>query len=674
MLDQATLASLEANYRANQPQQQPKTQPKQNNRKSWLSAIPSIAAAGASFIPGVGTAGAAALGGGGELARQLLNGEKVNLGNVGKEAALSAIPGGLGKIGKFALKGTSIGADVTKAAKIVKDTEKVAQIGDNAAQSTKVVNAGRVRDISSSSLPVKKIIPQSTSTVTPPESVIPSSMLSRVKSRMPTPAIIPTDGTLLSNAGNKLRAANRGIQAGDKIGKEVLDENRAKELNNAISGATKGITGRTIRGQVKGVQQAKQVAGAELDAAAEASKGVVAPKVKASISKGVADDREKILGFDPANKAHIDLNNRYAKRLDSANTAKDILDARRTFSQAAKKVYTNPDATQTLDKELASVYYKHANKLLDNLAPEVRAADKKFSTLTDAEKALTSNKSNVNASGVKPFGTSINGRGVGGGTLQATTDTAGKTLEAIGGNSASARFGRGLTGQVATRLATAPFATPATPVETSNSNPNTTIEEEVLPASTQISTSASDTQTPDTNNANQINQALQTAMIQALGKGDYQGITAIKSVMDTFAKQQETANKPLNSTTSGIIADTKTGLNQLSKLSSNIADNNANNPLIGLVRGKNPLDTNAQNLQASIATAKQIVGKALEGGVLRAEDEKKYAKILPTINDTDAVAQHKISQLIDLISNRLDVYQSSISGGSGGTDLASIGL
>jgi hypothetical protein len=133
-------------------------------------------------------------------------------------------------------------------------------------------------------------------------------------------------------------------------------------------------------------------------------------------------------------------------------------------------------------------------------------------------------------------------------------------------------------------------------------------------------------------------------------------------------------SKPLNSTAAGVIADTQTGLQTLAALSGKIASSSANNPIIGKVRSLNPLDTNAQNLQASIATAKQIVGKALEGGVLRKEDEAKYAKILPTMNDTDAVAQHKIQELVKLIGGRLSEYQSNISGGSGGTDLASLGL
>jgi hypothetical protein len=168
-------------------------------------------------------------------------------------------------------------------------------------------------------------------------------------------------------------------------------------------------------------------------------------------------------------------------------------------------------------------------------------------------------------------------------------------------------------------------------------------------------------------------QALQAAAIQALARGDTQGIAAIKSVMDIVGSGQQSA-KPLNSTAAGVVADTTTGLKSLMELKDKIAGSTANNPGIGWLRGKNPLDTNAQTLQASIATSKQIVGKALEGGVLRAEDEKKYAKILPTLNDTDAVAQHKIDELVNLISSRLSEYKQGISGGSGGTDLAALGV
>jgi hypothetical protein len=80
--------------------------------------LPSLAAAGISFIPGVGTLGAAALGGAGEFVRQNLSGEKLDFGKIGGEAALSAIPGGIGKAAKFTkalATGTEMGATTAKA-------------------------------------------------------------------------------------------------------------------------------------------------------------------------------------------------------------------------------------------------------------------------------------------------------------------------------------------------------------------------------------------------------------------------------------------------------------------------------------------------------------------------------------------------------------------------------
>lgn len=64
-------------------------------------------------------------------------------------------------------------------------------------------------------------------------------------------------------------------------------------------------------------------------------------------------------------------------------------------------------------------------------------------------------------------------------------------------------------------------------------------------------------------------------------------------------------------------------------------------PGAGRIASLNPYDTAGQSLQADIKSVKQLVGKALEGGVLRKEDEEKYNAILPTLNDTPDVALNK---------------------------------
>jgi hypothetical protein len=72
----------------------------------------------------------------------------------------------------------------------------------------------------------------------------------------------------------------------------------------------------------------------------------------------------------------------------------------------------------------------------------------------------------------------------------------------------------------------------------------------------------------------------------------------------------------------------------------------------------------AKGKQALINLAKQILGKSLEGGVLRKEDEEKYAKILPTISDPPNVAKEKIGFLIEELKKRKDtVLEGYESGG-----------
>jgi len=60
----------------------------------------------------------------------------------------------------------------------------------------------------------------------------------------------------------------------------------------------------------------------------------------------------------------------------------------------------------------------------------------------------------------------------------------------------------------------------------------------------------------------------------------------------------------------------------------------------------------AKSKQAVIDRVKQVIGKALEGGVLRKEDEIKYAKILPTIGDVPEVVKAKLEGLQSAIAQR----------------------
>ncbi len=70
--------------------------------------------------------------------------------------------------------------------------------------------------------------------------------------------------------------------------------------------------------------------------------------------------------------------------------------------------------------------------------------------------------------------------------------------------------------------------------------------------------------------------------------------------------------------------------------------------------------TTAKEKQAMIDRVKQLIGKGLEGGVLRKEDEVKYTKILPTIGDNPAVVKAKLDGLDAALARKRDEQLSSL--------------
>lgn len=71
------------------------------------------------------------------------------------------------------------------------------------------------------------------------------------------------------------------------------------------------------------------------------------------------------------------------------------------------------------------------------------------------------------------------------------------------------------------------------------------------------------------------------------------------------------------------------------------------------------LDPKAQKFKQLTAATKQIIGKGLEGGVLRKEDESKYDAIIPKPGDTTDILRAKAAQLDQLLNQK---QQERISG------------
>ena len=104
------------------------------------------------------------------------------------------------------------------------------------------------------------------------------------------------------------------------------------------------------------------------------------------------------------------------------------------------------------------------------------------------------------------------------------------------------------------------------------------------------------------------------------------------------------------------MSELRSALDELHDLQERItAGRSGQGPLAGFMASVP--GTESQVLRAHIDRVKQRIGKALEGGVLRKEDEEKYKKILPTIFDTQNVSDGKYEGLVSALSRDMETLQ-----------------
>ena len=101
---------------------------------------------------------------------------------------------------------------------------------------------------------------------------------------------------------------------------------------------------------------------------------------------------------------------------------------------------------------------------------------------------------------------------------------------------------------------------------------------------------------------------------------------------------------------------TKEGIQQLDTMmqAAQKLPNNLFDPIQGRLSVMNPYSKEAQSFNQLVAATKQTIGKGLEGGVLRKEDEVKYEKIIPKIGDTREILNMKAAQLRSMMANKYD--------------------
>lgn len=114
--------------------------------------------------------------------------------------------------------------------------------------------------------------------------------------------------------------------------------------------------------------------------------------------------------------------------------------------------------------------------------------------------------------------------------------------------------------------------------------------------------------------------------------------------------------RPVTSGDAGRLAELDTSLSDLDVLAKTLGTTGAASKvgasMPNWVTEATGWGADAKSRQGTIDRVKQVIGKALEGGVLRKEDEIKYEKILPTIGDPPAVAKTKLEGLAVALKKR----------------------
>lgn len=91
----------------------------------------------------------------------------------------------------------------------------------------------------------------------------------------------------------------------------------------------------------------------------------------------------------------------------------------------------------------------------------------------------------------------------------------------------------------------------------------------------------------------------------------------------------------------------------LDKIETTIKNNEDSfGPIIGTAGGLNPYNETSQTIQSQMKSSAQLIGKYMEGGVLRKEDVAKYEAMLPKLSDTPQVAYNKLQIVRKMLADK----------------------
>jgi len=131
--------------------------------------------------------------------------------------------------------------------------------------------------------------------------------------------------------------------------------------------------------------------------------------------------------------------------------------------------------------------------------------------------------------------------------------------------------------------------------------------------------------------------------------------------------ERATKARPMNDSTVIRLGELQAGIHGLDKLASDLGVEGGTGFVAGMkariprgISQMTGVGVAEQTRKSKIDLVRQTVGKALEGGVLRKEDEAKYAYILPTMDDDPQLAANKTRQVMERLQEDYGIYLDSL--------------
>lgn len=468
-----------------------------------------------------------------------------------------------------------------------------------------------------------------------------------------TTSILKGVGGKLASTGAETIADMLGIKTGAKIaGKGILSPSYIDDLTNLVTKNIKPKVGASAATILKQTQSYADDIGNQIaQKIAKTTKAVKPIDLASKITTGLDD----LLQTDESLVTSV-LN-----KVSGIKNVNDVWKLRQSVDDVINWG-ASTDTASTLKNATAKKIRDVLSGTIDDSVKGISELNKNYSMARDAIKL-------AQPSALKPKGINILGKNIGGQQAQGIQTGLGQAGQTLGGALGNIQSSApGLLGQAARQVV------PRQLLRQGQGTQPTTLEDAMMQTQGQTyqpsqtaQTTQQQTQSPFGYSADQIGQAL----MLAYSAGDKASSTQLQQMYE-LAKSYETSAPKYSSTVATALTDVQSSLSELNKLSSAIQSGNGEvSPIVGTLRSLNPYDVDQKTLLAMIDKTRQIVGKALEGGVLRKEDEEKYRKILPTTSDTKEVALNKIAMIREQLQERMSNYSGLVGAGSQTDDLTS---